>query len=262
MKSLTQVKVTQWSCDGPAMFLDYHNLKGMHSCTALTPNERNASSIRVQTSTTYSSPPLPPHDHARTDEQLNLSQMQVQGQNELVETLCRRLQLLEKDYAALSASIPPNTEQPNPTSSGMFGGMPGSEDANAAPADGEPTVPRRRASTGPTLSVPSNDPYFGSSPGMLRRMSSIAGPVMGNSGGFGGPPLPAANIDMSDLNNLVRLVLSVDSQEGGAVGESLLVDLRVVCSGCFVNIAGFSPLGVVPSSVRCPSCRRESSPCP
>ena len=188
-----------------------------------------------------------------------------------METLCRRLQLVEREYAALAASVLPNTEAPplpsmdvydasNPTeksgtekpssggsgSSGSSSGMSASGGGDrgggvsgggcvssggsggggggggggsrrvtkdrSASATGTGEVeasapPRRRASTGPSLSGSASDAYFGSGPGMIRRMSSIGGAVggMGSSGGFGGA-LPAASIDMSDLNNLVGFV--------------------------------------------------------
>lgn len=126
--------------------------------------------------------------------------MQVQGQNELVETLCRRIHTMEQDYAALSAaSAAAGIDLANPTaaaaaaaavdeagSSGGGGGDGGDRvdgadpgtgrqgDGNTAggPGSGAAAPARRRASTGPTLS---DQPYnFGSGPGLLRRMSSIS----------------------------------------------------------------------------------------
>lgn len=65
--------------------------------------------------------------------------------------------------------------------------------------------PRRRASTGPTLTIPGAEPYFEAAPGLVRRMSTFGGSGIG-SGGLGGASVPASSIDMSDLNNLVCLI--------------------------------------------------------
>lgn len=100
-------------------------------------------------------------------------------------------------------------------------------------AEGLPAT-RTRASTGPTLSggpCTSSDPLFGSSPGMMRRMSSIAGGGgVGSSGGFGGGSLPAASIDMSDLNNLV------------SEGENMVVVVVVMVALAAVAVVAFACL--------------------
>ncbi|CAM9149523.1 unnamed protein product, partial [Scytosiphon promiscuus] len=178
--------------------------------------------------------------------QLSLSQMQVQGQNELVETLCRRLQHMEQEHAAaLSAAAaaaaavggPENVAEAsadlgNPETAARVEGTGVAKEGAAeqadpgalAPAAGAP--PRRRASTGPTFQIGTGDlqsPYhgFGAGPGMRRRVSSIsiaaaaaaaagAGIAGPGGAGFGGTSVPTASIDMSDLNNLVKRVESAN----------------------------------------------------
>ncbi|CAM9739962.1 unnamed protein product, partial [Pylaiella littoralis] len=179
------------------------------------------------------------------EHQLSLSQMQVQGQNELVETLCGQLQRTEQDYAALSAQAAAASaaaaaaeegggrDAANLAAAIIVGGE-GEElgteatvvgaaagaGAGAEAGTGALAPPRKRAFTGPTLSATAGggaplfssdqSPYsFGSSPGLMRRMSSITGGI-GGTAGFGGTSVPAATIDMSDLNNLVKRVESAN----------------------------------------------------
>lgn len=168
--------------------------------------------------------------------------MQVQGQNELVETLCRRLQHMEQEYAAaLSAAaaaaapgdpenlVEADSSNGNPDAAGEGTGV--AREA-AAPAA---APPRRRASTGPTFQIGGElqSPYhnFGSGPGMRRRMSSIsiaaAAGLTGPAGsGFGGTSVPTASIDMSDLNNLVSVCFWVLGRRVVWGGCPVAVDMR------------------------------------
>ena len=105
--------------------------------------------------------------------------MQVERQKEIMETLYRRLQTVEREYAVLHASVqkPPEASPAEPGEEGREG-----------------VPPRRRASTGPTITIASAESFVGANPGsgMMRL-------------GYAGASLPATKIDFSDLNNVVRV---------------------------------------------------------
>ncbi|CAM9644124.1 unnamed protein product, partial [Discosporangium mesarthrocarpum] len=156
--------------------------------------------------------------------QLNNSQLQVQGQNELVETLCRRIHQLEKEAtqrsrtvstpsAKSSSPLPPRPPfSPNPYPITHTGSR--SLDNSLRGGLGAAAV-RDGGGSSPLVGVA--DPMFGYGPGIIRRSSSLHNP----SGSF------PVNIDMSDLDNLVKRVesesrLAVPSDEEGEEVDTML----------------------------------------
>lgn len=151
--------------------------------------------------------------------QLNIAQMQIQSQNELIEALCRQLQKVERDNVQLAssssssrnASFPHEPCRPASKENDASSVRNPAEDPDLRvqrdASDTDPMdrtketddSPRPKVPAGPSLT--SNEPYFGSAPGLIRRMSTIG--AIGGSG-MGNASLPPASIDMSDLNNLVR----------------------------------------------------------